>query len=63
MNTYNVIGSTERGFYVQGYPTGRTACCVETKRTNDRAEAQGWADRMNAGESVPEAQSAMYADD
>ena len=62
MKIYNVCG-TEGPFYVQGYPTGRTACTIETRRTDDRAEAEDWARRMNAGESPEEAQIAMYADD
>lgn len=62
MATYNVISAGD-GWRVQGFPTGRTACTVETKATMDRAEAQRWADQMNDGKDPPEAKVCMYADD
>lgn len=70
MAIYNVVSAYQgpgkpSEFKVQGYPTGRTSCCVESESTPDRATAQAWADFMNAnaGKDPPGVHVAQYADD
>lgn len=50
-------------FKVVGYATAGVNFPTESQSTKDEAEAQGWADRANAGEKVPEAKFASYSDD
>lgn len=47
------------GYRCVAFPAHFTA---ESKTTTDESEAQAWADRLNAGEKVPEAGIAIYAD-
>lgn len=68
MAIYNVIGAAPSAdkvqrYMVQGYPTGRTSCTVETQATTDKDEAQRWADEMNAGKDPAGVRIGMYADD
>ena len=65
---YNVIGASPsqdgiKRYLVQGYPTGRLSCTVETESTPDAALAQSWADQMNAGTDPEGVRIGMYADD
>ena len=68
MNIYNVINASPakdgvQRYMVQGYPTGRTSCTVETESTDDKALAQSWADTMNTGKNPEGVRVSMYADD
>ena len=68
MAIYHVISACPQSdgikrYMVQGYPTGRTSCTVETESTPDRELAQNWADQMNAGKDPDGVRVGMFADD
>lgn len=51
-----------KGWKVISYENG-PSFPVESKWTADKAEAEGWAEKANKGETVPEAGFASYCDD
>lgn len=59
----NVWGTKVPMFKAVGFNGVGVNYPVESKATEDKAEAQDWADRAEAGEQVPEAGFASYSDD